>query len=377
MRLLALTSEFPPFVGGIGTYAAELARAAAAQGIAVTLATPDYGQDLGAADRRDYPFAVVRYPGGPHRASMLPAKVALTRHLMARQSFDRVHAMDWSFFLPAALVARHVPRLYSVHGSDIATMSRPSKRAAIAAAGVFRGDMRVLGISAFTLALFRRQFPFVPADKTAVVPLGVGNDWLSFDDRPDREALGLPADRLVVATLARLTRRKGHLTALAALNLLPQTLKAKVFYAIVGPDGEPDYRLEVERAMAVSTVPVRRFSGLDRRGVMALCAASDIFCLPGGTEAGLVEGFGLVLLEAGALGLPLIAGHHGGVGEIISAGDGGLLVPVGEAQALAGALARLMDDPELRAQLGRAARARAEALTWERCARLSYGFPER
>lgn len=377
MKVLALTSEFPPFVGGIGTYAAELARAAQGLGVEVTLAAPDYGLDLEASDRRDFPFAVMRYSGGPHRAAMLPAKFEVTRRLLQRGGFELVHAMDWPFFLPAALCARQLPRLHSVHGSEIAVMAQPLKRAAIAAAGVFAGESRVLGVSRFTIELFRRQFAQVPAANTGFVPLGVGRDWLAYREQPDRKALGLPQDRLVVLTLARLTRRKGHLQALAALECLPQALKARVFYAIAGPDGEPDYRRELDSAIAASTVPVGRFAGHDRAGVMALCAASDIFCLPGGAERGQVEGFGLVLLEAGAQGLPLLAGDTGGVGEVVADNKSGLLVPVGDVAALSAALARLIGDAELRRRLGQGARARAEALSWERCARATYFGAER
>lgn len=373
MKILALTSEFVPFAGGIGTYAAELARAAAQLGHEVSVAAPDYGLDLAQSDRRDFPFEIVRYPGGPHRAVQMPVKLALTKRLVARGGFDLVHAMDWPFFLPAALAARHLPRLHTVHGSEIADMARAHKRMAVAAAGVFWGEARVLGVSAYTLARFRAQFPRVPAARTGFVHLGVGEDWLGASGLSERRALGLPEDRLVVLTLARVTRRKGHLGALRALALLPEALRSRVYYAIAGPDGEADFGAELAVAIAASPVQVGRFKGLDRQEVMGLCAASDIFCLPGAPVDGQVEGFGLVLLEAGSQGLPLVAGHVGGVGEVVEDGVSGLLVPVGDDAALAGALGRLIVDAALRRQLGQGARARAEALSWRRCAAASYG----
>lgn len=373
MKILALTSEFTPFAGGIGTYAAELARAATQLGHSVTLAAPDYGLDRADSDRCDFPFEIVRYPGGPHRAAHLPAKLALTKRLVARGGFELVHAMDWPFFLPAAIAARHLPRLYTVHGSEIADMARPHKRAAIAASGVFSGGARVLGVSAYTLAQFRQQFPRVPAQRTGFVHLGVGDDWLDASALSGRRTFGLPEDALVVLTLARVTRRKCHLNALRALNLLPEALRSRVYYAIAGPDGEADYGAELAAAIAASTVQVGRLRGLERKELMGLCAASDIFCLPGGQVDGQIEGFGLVLLEAGSQGLPLVAGHVGGVGEVVEDGVSGLLVPVGDDAALAGALGRLMLDTALRRQLGRGARARAEALSWRRCAEASYG----
>lgn len=374
MKILALTSEFPPYAGGIGTYGAELARAATELGHAVTLAAPDYGLDLRASDRRDFPFEIHRYPGKAHRALQAPGKLAVTQKLLARGGFELVHAMDWPFFLPAAIWARHLPRLHTVHGSEIAAMARPHRRIAIEAAGVFSKQARVLGVSAYTLAQFRRQFPKVPPERTGFVHLGVSDEWLAAAVPPARQALGLPEDRLVVLTLARVTRRKGHLTALKALNALPETLRSRVYYAIAGPDGEADYCAELAEAIAASAVMVGRFTALDRHRAMQLCAASDIFCLPGAQVRGQVEGFGLVLLEAGAQGLPIVAGNVGGVGEVVVDGVSGLLVPVGDAAALRDALARLLQDTDLRGQLGRGARARAGSLSWRRCAEASYRF---
>ncbi len=375
MKILALTSEFPPFVGGIGTYAAELARAATELGHEIVLAAPDYGGDHKATDQANYPYEIIRYPGGLHRAKNLPAKIALVRRLVNAKKYDVVHAIDWPFFLPAALMARHRPRLHTLCGSEIADMSHPMRRAAISASGVFRGDVRVLAISQFTRDLFRQNFPAVPQGQTEIVHLGVGADWLAHQRSPGlREKLGLPTNRLIVLTLARVTRRKGHLTAIAALDRLPQNLQQRLIYVIAGPDCGADYRSELEAAMASSPVQVLRFRDLGRAGVMALCAASDIFCLPGGPATdGKVEGFGLVLLEAGSQGLPLVAGDVGGVAEVVEDGISGIVVPIEDPAALAEALTRLASDPDLRTRLGQGARARAEALSWQRCAALTYG----
>jgi len=375
MKILALTSEFAPFRGGIGTYAAGLARAATELGHEMVLAAPDYGEENGASDRRESPFEIIRYSGGPHRAKDVPGKIALARRLVGQGQFDLVHAMDWPFFLPAALAARRVPRLYSVHGSEIAHMARPTRRLAISATGVWQGDYRVLGVSGFTHALFCRHFPELPPERSGFVHLGVDADWLAHQGkRDDRARLALPGDRLIVLTLARVTRRKGHLAALEALARLPERVRDSLVYVIAGPDCEDDYRRELEAAIAASPADVRRYRGLDRADVMALVAAGDIFCLPGGSGAdGQVEGFGLVLLEAGSQGLPLIAGDVGGVAEVVHDGISGLVVPPRDVAALAHALLRLADEGQLRARLGRGARARAESLTWQRCAGLTYG----
>jgi len=87
-----------------------------------------------------------------------------------------------------------------------------------------------------------------------------------------------------------------------------------------------------------------------------LYAACDVFALPSH-----MEGFGLVYVEAAFHGVPSIGARVGGVPDAVIDGETGLLVPVGDPDALANAIGRLRDDPALRARLGEAARARAYA----------------
>jgi glycosyltransferase involved in cell wall biosynthesis len=72
-----------------------------------------------------------------------------------------------------------------------------------------------------------------------------------------------------------------------------------------------------------------------------------------------VEAQGIALLEGMAAGLPVVAAAAGAVGETIADGETGLLVPVGDAAAMASAIARLLGDPPLRQRLGEEARRRA------------------
>lgn len=88
-----------------------------------------------------------------------------------------------------------------------------------------------------------------------------------------------------------------------------------------------------------------------------------------------VEGFGLVYLEAGAHGLPVVAHAIGGVPEAVIDGETGLLVPPGDQPALTAAFTRLLADPVLRRRLGEAGRARARARTWLDSARTLFGHP--
>src|SRR4051812_23139960 len=74
MKILALSSEFPPYCGGIGTYAFEMGQAAHQLGAAVTVVAPDYGNERLSVDQNGG-FPVLRYRGGPHSFRDLPSKL--------------------------------------------------------------------------------------------------------------------------------------------------------------------------------------------------------------------------------------------------------------------------------------------------------------
>ena len=84
--------------------------------------------------------------------------------------------------------------------------------------------------------------------------------------------------------------------------------------------------------------------------------AADVFCLPS-----FAEGVPVVLMEAMALGVPVVTTRVMGIPELVEDGVSGLLVAPGSRGELAGALQRLIDDAQLRAALGEAARRRVEA----------------
>ena len=91
----------------------------------------------------------------------------------------------------------------------------------------------------YTRELFRERFA-VDAQRIKTVRLGVSDFWFAQRNgrAATRAAFGIAPDRVVIVTVARITRRKGHPVTLAALSTLPKELRKRILWLVIGPDGE-------------------------------------------------------------------------------------------------------------------------------------------
>ena len=377
MNILLLTSEFAPATGGIGTYAREIAAAASTLGADVTVIAPDYAQDTTALDH-SLPFDIRRFHGGLHSMRALPSKIRLARRLVGTKRYDVVHAADWPFFIPVALSRRRTQAriLMTVHGTEINETQTALKRFAIRTTGVFGPRTRIAANSRYTRELFRERFA-VDATRINAIWLGVSDFWFGPGKgrSATRLAYGIAADRIVMVTVARITRRKGHAVTLAALSALPKALRARLTWLIIGPDGEADYVNQLRRIVASTDCDVRFLGTTSDENIRDIYGAADFFCLTGVPDpSGRVEGFGLVYLEAAACGLPSVATAIGGVPDAVLADETGLLVSP-SIEAIARAITELADDTDTRSVLAAGALAHARTLSWGRCAAETYDLP--
>jgi phosphatidylinositol alpha-1,6-mannosyltransferase len=264
----------------------------------------------------------------------------------------------------------------TLHGSEINETQTLPKRLAIAACNVFGGRTEITANSAFTRDLFRKRFGVEP-NRINAIPLGVSEFWFEAASARDvtRKHYRIDDDNVVLITVARLTRRKGHNITAAALARLPEQLRARLTWLIVGPDGEADYVAELQHDLQAAGCDIRRLGVLTDAEIRDLYAAADFFCLTGVPDpSGRVEGFGLVYLEAAAAGLPSVATRVGGVADAVLADLTGLLVEP-TAPAVAQAIQTMIEMKAQRAQLAAAALARARELSWKRCAARTYALP--
>ncbi len=219
----------------------------------------------------------------------------------------------------------------------------------------FRQARRVIAVShAVERALTAQKI--LPARKITVIPNGI--DFRRFDASLqgfDREAfrrrLNIPQGGLLIGTVGEIKRQKGHEDYLRAASIIAREKKSAHFI-IAGADttGAGTHRAALERLINELGLTNRvHFTGwLDE--VAPLMAALDVY-----VSASHTESFGLAIAEAMASGRAVVATATGGAREIIEINTTGLLVPVGEAEALAEAVNSLLENPSARERLGKQA----------------------
>ncbi len=266
-------------------------------------------------------------------------------------------AVGWmskaQLYVSAAARLARVPSVWCQHGM-------PSRRDALERLAT---ALPTRGIIVPSRSVAHAQERLRPRRSVRVVNPGVDLRRFDPDAMPPpstvRDRLGLPVDGPVVGMVARLQHWKGvHVL----VNAVPQVLEGhpELRCVVVGGDHplEPGYRSELERLIDAQGLSEHVVLAGRQDDVRPWLQAMDIV-----VHASENEPFGLVLLEAMALGKPVIAAASGGPTEIIRDSIDGVLIPHGDDAVLADELSALLADADRRRRLGRAAQERASAFS--------------
>ncbi|MGH3901138.1 MAG: glycosyltransferase family 4 protein [Pseudonocardiaceae bacterium] len=350
-RILLVSNDFPPRVGGIQTYLHELTMALPPGEVAV------YAPDWPGAASFDtkLPFPVVRHPG----TLMLPTPPVLRRAAGLLREL-RYEIAWFGAAAPLALLGPSLRRagvrrvVASSHGHEVGWSMLPAGRTALRRIGT-DADV-VTAVSRYTR---RRVAPaFGPQAALELLPPGV--DCAAFHPDPAARAEIRRRHRLgeapVVLCVSRLVARKGQDTLVKALPAIRrQAPGATLLLVGGGPRRAALQRLAESCGVAGAVVCT---GAVPWSELPAHYATGDVFAMPCRTRGhGLdVEGLGLVYLEAAATGLPVVAGDAGGARETVRAGDTGDLVNGRDVAAVARTVGTLLADPEWAATMGRRGR---------------------
>ncbi|MGE3376467.1 MAG: glycosyltransferase [Vicinamibacteria bacterium] len=381
MRILHLASEYPPGqVYGLGRFVHGLARAQAAQGDDVLVLTNSHGGAEDDVVRDGVRLHRIASPNPPRPPSGQGEVLQFNHGLVARvlerrEDFAGVEVVcghDWLTAPAARELAGELdaPLVVTVHDEVV------GKRFGVpAGADAFVRQLEaltchdashVIANSRYVADQVVRRYGVEPA-RVSAIHGGIDPALLEVEDALVDEVRSelVSADERLVLYAGRLDAEKG-LGVLADAALLLRDTCPHLRLAIAGTGVlEPALR----EALAPLGPRVQFLGYVSGPRLAALYRAADVVCVPS-----LYEPFGLVALEGMLAGTPVVASSCGGLAEIVRHEEDGLLVPPGDALALATAVSRLARDPETARALGQAAAARArEVFSWERIAAESRG----
>ncbi|MCI0395963.1 MAG: glycosyltransferase [Chloroflexi bacterium] len=278
-------------------------------------------------------------------------KSALFARQMTAEGISHIHAHFASHPAAAALFIHRltgIPYSFTAHGSDIHREKRMLREKVAEAAFV-------VPISKFNREVIMEACGLngTADDKLVVIHCGVDSHY--FQPRPGRNGHSPDGGPLNLLSIGTLHEVKGQTHLVEACRLLRE--KGIPFTCRFVGDGPDEATLMAQAAAAGLTDCVHFLGRKTREEVVRLLQEADVLVAPSvPSQDGRREGIPVVLMEAMACGLPVVASRLSGIPELVKDRHTGLLVPPGEAEALAGVLARLYYEPETRRQMGQAGR---------------------
>lgn len=368
MRILVLTWNFPPVVGGIEYLVGHVCRGLTQRGHEVSVVT-SYHETGASGDHSASRVFRARRSGLP---SFLMFALWVGWREIRRRKPSVLLVGSMTAAPVAYLLAKvcRVPLVLLVYGSDLVLRGRIYR---FFLRMVLRSSARVVAISRNTALLATRRG--ARSDRVVIIPPGVDLQPATYfvspavAERWDAVVRG----RRALLSVGRLIRRKGVLEFVRDVMPLLLSRNPSVLLLVAGDDAGRSL-IHKER-MSESIAEVIRQKGLSDHVIllgrlsdedlMAVFARAALFVMPVLNLPDDVEGFGIVQTEAGVLGVPSVSTRVGGVPDAVEDGVTGLLVPPGDPAAMAEAILRLLGDEGLRAGMGQAAARRArECFAW-------------
>ncbi len=348
LRIDVVTETYPPEHGGAPRVLHRFVELLRARGHRVTVLRPRQRHEAHAGD--DFLVRSLKFPFDPTLRMGLPEARRLTRRWRGERP-DLVHvATQGPLGASALFVARRL-------GLPVATSFHTNFDQFVAHYGI---KFLVPAIVGYWVAV-----TLVPSEsaRTRLAALGFkrlrvvgrGVDGARFHPNQRRleirRALGIRDDELALLSVGRLAPEKGIALAIEAARAIRATRPARLVVVGDGP---------LRRTLSAANPDARFLGHLDGDDLARHYASADLFLFPSRTET-----FGNVVLEAMASGLPVIAFGDAAAAECIQSGVDGVTVPLESPASFVDAAVRVASDDDLRSALGRAARSKSAAFTWD------------
>lgn len=316
MKILLITAEYPPMVGGVSHYYEHLVKHSEIEVLVLPLQRGllKYFQWRKILKKHDYDLLLV--------GQILPfGTLAL---LQSKPYAVMLHGMDYSLALKKKVLAKVI-------------LNRAHK---------------IIAANSYVANLVKK-FCY-----TSTIIVNPGIDEIILPDVLEVENLKFAYelnDSFVMLSMGRLVKRKGVDKTLEALKYLPEVVARNITYVILGSGPDAPYLEKLAESyqnqggLARIIFLNKTFGEAEKWQWLSAC---DLFILPARDILGDFEGFGIVYLEAGLAKKPIIAGKAGGVSDAVVDGFNGLLVDPLNPRAIADNIIKLYQDEGLRLQLG-------------------------
>ncbi|MGI8619156.1 MAG: glycosyltransferase family 4 protein [Gemmatimonadaceae bacterium] len=372
MRHLFVTQDYGSDLGGMARRHVEICRRLSPDSVTVSTVA---ATDAGSFDRgEEYPIR--RQGFGFPQANRVGNRIRWARDLAAMSpGFDVIHAGNIRASGYAAwwwARRARIPYLVYVNGGDLLREKRKAKSLTgrLAARRIFSSAAGIFATSRWVAELSAEVMDLVGVRKPPPVrAFDLGTDPAWFHPRADTGALRARwkvGSAPLVVTVARLVPHKGQDIGIQALaRLRPQFPELR--YVLVGEGPEEQRLLGLAESLGLADRVV--FAGvLEDVELPEAYSTATVYLGASRVDRDFdVEGFGISFIEAAACGLPSVAEDSGGVRSAVRDGETGLLVPPSDVGAVAGALALMLRDEKLRAEMGRAGRVAVEThYNWDR-----------
>jgi starch synthase len=378
MRIDLITKEYPPFIyGGAGVHVAELVRVLRKH---IDVKVRAFGEDRDESDT----FA---YRHGAEFDSVNAAVQTMATDLTMVSDIagaDLVHSHTWYANFAGQVAGRlhGIPHLITAHSLE---PLRPWKEEQLGGGyrlsswverTAYEGATGIIAVSDGMRNDILRAYPQIDPAKVSVVHNGIDLDAFQSANNPDLvRANGVDPDKRSVVFVGRITQQKGLPYLLKAARELPSDVQ------LVLCAGAPDTK-EIQQTVTDLVEELRKVRDnviwvekhLSRPELIAMLSAATVFACPS-----IYEPLGIVNLEAMACSTPVVATATGGIPEVVSHDETGLLVPIEQLQDgsgkpldeakfvadFAAALNQMLENPRI-AEFGAAGRRRAEQLfSWD------------
>jgi glycosyltransferase involved in cell wall biosynthesis len=370
MRIAMIIQRFRPAFSGQGIQVEIMTQALARRGVDVSIITATAGRDRSVERLEGY--SVVRLGDDPsrflpvrwrHRLRGVEFAARVFSFLESDRSYDviHVHASTDALYSSYAWCWWHdTPLMFEMTllgADDAQTMLRTRHRLSWLRRRIFGRCDGYVAISPVLQESYREAG--LPPSKIRLVPQGVDLCLFSPSERKLalREALGLPTDGPVIIFVGSLVHRKGIDVLLRAWSEV-SAARPEAHLVLVGrnrfPEDSGDARFLKEQ---LSQVPARAAQRVYQSGVRddvnRWLQAADLFVFPSRRE-----GFGSVMIEAMACGLPCVVTDQPGITDFIFGADGdrGVVAPQEDHAAFAAAVLEILRNPKRATQIGLAAR---------------------